>query len=73
MCQLLLAEKVVLWQLGWSTFTGMTLGFDQILSLPLLVPLVSTLDSVQQAVRIPTFITSLIHMFYGLYLPVKVF
>jgi threonine/homoserine/homoserine lactone efflux protein len=43
----------------------MTLGVDQILSLPLLVPLVSTLDLVQQAVRIPTFITSLIHMFYG--------
>jgi putative MATE family efflux protein len=51
--------------LGWSTLMGIMLGVGQILLLPWLVPLFSTLESVQRAVRTPTLITSLIHMVNG--------
>jgi multidrug resistance protein, MATE family len=51
--------------LGWSTLMGILLGVGQFLLLPILVPLFSTLDTVQQAVRRPTLIASLIHMVNG--------
>ena len=51
--------------LGWSTLMGTLLGVGQFLLLPVLVPLFSTLDSVKEAVRLPTLIASFIHIVNG--------
>jgi Na+-driven multidrug efflux pump len=51
--------------LGWSTLMGCMLGLGQFLLLPVLVPLFSTLDDVQEAVRVPSLIASLIHVVNG--------
>ena len=50
---------------GWSTLFGCTLGVAQFLLLPVLVPLFSTLPEVQEAVRAPALIASLIHAVNG--------
>jgi Na+-driven multidrug efflux pump len=51
--------------LGWSTLMGTMLGVGQFVLLPVLVPLFSTLDSVKEAVRLPTLIASFIHIVNG--------
>jgi putative MATE family efflux protein len=50
---------------GWSSLFGMSLGLTQYLLLPLLVPMFSTTPDVQQAVRSPALIASLIHLVNG--------
>jgi putative MATE family efflux protein len=50
---------------GWSSLFGCLLGVAQYLLLPLLVPLFSTLPAVQEAVRKPALIASLIHAVNG--------
>jgi len=50
---------------GWSTLVGLGLGVGQILLLPLLVPLFSTLPEVQEAVKMPSLIAALIHVVNG--------
>eukprot|EP00532_Pseudo-nitzschia_australis_P008803 CAMPEP_0168172010 /NCGR_PEP_ID=MMETSP0139_2-20121125/5008_1 /TAXON_ID=44445 /ORGANISM="Pseudo-nitzschia australis, Strain 10249 10 AB" /LENGTH=612 /DNA_ID=CAMNT_0008089597 /DNA_START=407 /DNA_END=2245 /DNA_ORIENTATION=+ len=51
--------------LGWSSLVGLGLGLGQIVLLPLLVPLFSTLPEVQEAVKMPSLIASLIHVVNG--------
>jgi len=51
--------------LGWSTLVGLGLGIGQILLLPVLVPLFSTLPEVREAVKMPSLIASLIHVVNG--------
>lgn len=51
--------------MSWSTLTGVTLGGLQFLLLPVLVPLFSTLPAVQDAVKVPALIASLIHVMNG--------
>eukprot|EP00537_Pseudo-nitzschia_pungens_P008205 CAMPEP_0172363184 /NCGR_PEP_ID=MMETSP1060-20121228/6614_1 /TAXON_ID=37318 /ORGANISM="Pseudo-nitzschia pungens, Strain cf. cingulata" /LENGTH=656 /DNA_ID=CAMNT_0013085871 /DNA_START=264 /DNA_END=2234 /DNA_ORIENTATION=+ len=51
--------------LGWSTLVGLGLGIGQILLLPVLVPLFSTLPEVRDAVKMPSLIASLIHVVNG--------
>ena len=49
----------------WSTLVGVFLGVAQYLLLPLLVPVFSTIPEVQQAIRSPAIIASLIHFVNG--------
>ncbi len=49
----------------WSSLAGLGLGLTQFLLLPILVPAFSTLPEVQQAVRAPSLIASLIHVVNG--------
>lgn len=49
----------------WSSLAGLALGLTQFTLLPLLVPVFSTLPEVQQAVKIPSLIASLIHVVNG--------
>jgi Na+-driven multidrug efflux pump len=51
--------------LGWSSLVGLMLGLGQFFLLPVLVPLFSTLDNVQDAVRMPALIASFIHVVNG--------
>jgi Na+-driven multidrug efflux pump len=51
--------------LSWSTLTGLTLGSLQFALLPLLVPLFSTLPQVQESIRGPALIASMIHVVNG--------
>lgn len=51
--------------LGWSTLVGLGLGVGQLLLLPVLVPLFSTLPEVQEAVKLPSLIAALIHIVNG--------
>lgn len=51
--------------LGWSSLVGLGLGIGQTLLLPVLVPLFSTLPEVQEAVKMPSLIASLIHIVNG--------
>ena len=50
---------------GWSTLVGLMLGIGQVVLLPVLVPLFSTLPEVQEAVKIPSLIAALIHVVNG--------
>jgi len=50
---------------GWTTLVGLILGIGQMLLLPVLVPLFSTLPNVQEAVKIPTLIAAFIHIVNG--------
>jgi len=49
----------------WSTLVGCTFGFLQWVLLPFFVPLFSTLPQVQQAIRAPALIASMIHVMNG--------
>jgi len=49
----------------WSLLIGVLLGLTQYLSLEILIPLFSTLPEVQKAVRVPSLITSAIHVLNG--------
>jgi MATE family multidrug resistance protein len=49
----------------WSSLAGLGLGLTQFILLPLLVPVFSTLPEVQEAVRIPSLVASLIHVVNG--------
>ena len=49
----------------WNTIVGLILGLVQFLSLPALVPLFSTLPEVQQAVRKPALLSSIMHVLNG--------
>jgi len=51
--------------LSWSTLMGVSLGGLQFALLPVLVPLFSNLPAVQEAVKVPTLIASLIHVMNG--------
>lgn len=51
--------------LSWSSLTGLALGTLQFALLPILVPLFSNLPEVQQAVKGPALIASLIHVVNG--------
>jgi putative MATE family efflux protein len=50
---------------GWSSLFGISLGLTQYFLLPFLVPIFSTSPEVQQAVRSPALIASLIHLVNG--------
>jgi Na+-driven multidrug efflux pump len=49
----------------WGSITGVLLGLTQFLALPFLVPLFSTLPEVQQAVRVPALLASVMHVING--------
>lgn len=49
----------------WNTIVGLILGITQFLALPVLTPLFSTLPEVQQAVRAPALLSSLLHVING--------
>ena len=49
----------------WNTLVGLLLGVTQFLTLPILVPLFSTLPAVQQAVRGPALLLSILHVLNG--------
>jgi Na+-driven multidrug efflux pump len=49
----------------WGSIVGILLGVTQIVALPYLVPLFSTLPEVQQAIRAPGLIAAIIHMING--------
>lgn len=49
----------------WSSIAGLGLGLTQFALLPILVPVFSTLPEVQQAVRVPALIASMIHVVNG--------
>jgi putative MATE family efflux protein len=49
----------------WNTIVGCVLGATQFLALPFLTPLFSTLPEVQQAVRGPALLSSLLHVVNG--------
>lgn len=49
----------------WSSLAGLGLGVAQFTLLPVLVPVFSTLPEVQEAVKLPALIASLIHVVNG--------
>lgn len=49
----------------WNTLVGLGLGVTQVLALPILVPLFSPLPAVQQAVRGPALLSSVLHVLNG--------
>jgi Na+-driven multidrug efflux pump len=49
----------------WNTIVGLLLGVTQFLALPILTPLFSTLPEVQQAVRVPALLSSILHVVNG--------
>jgi len=49
----------------WGSIIGILLGVTQLLLLPVLVPLFSTLPEVQEAVKAPALISSLLHVING--------
>jgi putative MATE family efflux protein len=49
----------------WGSIVGSLLGMIQYLCLPFLVPLFSTLPQVQEAVKLPALVASLIHIING--------
>lgn len=51
--------------LSWSSLVGLTLGFIQWALLPFFVPLFSTLPEVQNSIRVPAMIASMIHVVNG--------
>lgn len=50
---------------AWCTIVGIMLGLTQMLMLPWLVPIFSTLPAVQEAVKRPALIASLLHVVNG--------
>ena len=50
---------------AWCSLVGLVLGLTQFLALPWLVPLFSTLPEVQEAVKVPALIASLLHLVNG--------
>jgi len=50
---------------AWCSIVGLVLGLTQFLALPWLVPLFSTLPEVQEAVKAPALIASLLHLVNG--------
>jgi len=59
------ASKVADRMFMWGSIVGGVLGASQYLALPFLVPLFSTLPQVQEAVKTPALIASLIHVING--------
>jgi putative MATE family efflux protein len=59
------AQKVADRMFVWGSIVGAGLGAAQYLALPFLVPIFSTLPQVQEAVRTPALIASLIHIING--------
>lgn len=59
------ARQVADRMFAWGSIVGAMLGTAQYLALPFLVPLFSTLDNVQEAVKAPALIASLIHVING--------
>jgi len=49
----------------WASITGFAISACQLAALPVLVPLFSTLPEVQEAVKIPAILSSLIHLLNG--------
>lgn len=49
----------------WGSIVGLTLGITQLLAVPRLVPLFSTLPSVQEAARVPALLASVLHVING--------
>jgi Na+-driven multidrug efflux pump len=49
----------------WNSIVGLLLGATQYLALPFLVPVFSTLPEVQQAVRVPALLASILHVING--------
>jgi len=49
----------------WGSIVGVFLAVTQILALPILVPLFSTIPEVQEAVKVPALISSFIHILNG--------
>jgi len=49
----------------WGSIVGVVLGITQVLALPVLVPLFSTIPEVQEAVKVPALISSCIHIMNG--------
>ena len=49
----------------WGTVTGLVLGVAQMVALPILVPLFSTLPEVQDAVKMPALISAFIQFMNG--------
>lgn len=49
----------------WGALLGGVLGVTQLLALPWIVPLFSTLPEVQEAVKVPAFISSILHIMNG--------
>lgn len=59
------ARKVADRLFVWSTLIGLLMGVTQVLALPWLVPIFSTLPAVREAVRTPAMITSVLHILNG--------
>lgn len=49
----------------WGSIVGVALGSIQLLALPILVPMFSTIPEVQEAVKVPALISSFIHILNG--------
>lgn len=60
------ARKVADRMFSWGTIIGASMGTLQFLALPMLIPLFSTLPEVQEAVKGPAVISSLIHFINGI-------
>ena len=50
---------------AWCSIVGLMLGLTQFVALPWLVPVFSTLPAVQEAVKVPALIASLLHIVNG--------
>ena len=59
------ARRVADRMFAWGTIVGLLLGVSQLVALPWLVPIFSTLPEVQQAVWRPAFLASLLHAING--------
>ena len=59
------ARRVADRMFAWCSVVGLILGLTQLVALPWLVPLFSTLPEVQQAVKGPALIASLLHFVNG--------
>ena len=54
---------------GWGAIIGALQGIAQIVAVPLIVPMFSTLPEVQEAAKFPALITSIIHVMNGFVFP----
>jgi Na+-driven multidrug efflux pump len=59
------ARRVADRTFAWGSIVGVLLGSAQYLSLPLLVPVFTTLPAVQEATRLPGLLASLLHVVNG--------
>jgi len=50
---------------AWGSIIGVGLGLTQLLALPILVPMFSTVPEVQEAIKVPALISSFIHVLNG--------